>query len=47
VLPKQGDRAPWVNPQVLSADRRLIARADVDDGHMTFTRALDRAQVGV
>jgi len=47
VLPKQGDRAPWVNPQVLSADRRLIARADVDDGHMNFTRALDRAPVGV
>ncbi len=45
VLPKQGDRAPWVNPQVLSADRKLIARGDVDDGHMTFTRALDRVGV--
>jgi len=45
VLPKQGDRAPWVNPQVLSADRKLIARSDVDDGHMTFTRALDRVGV--
>lgn len=45
VLPKQGDRAPWVNPQMLAADRKLIARGDVDDGHMTFTRALDRVGV--
>lgn len=45
VLPKQGDRAPWVNPQLLAADRKLIARGDVDDGHMTFTRALDRVGV--
>ena len=45
VLPKQGDRAPWVNPQMLAADRKLIARADVDDGHMTFTRAHDRVGV--
>lgn len=45
VLPKQGDRAPWVNPQMLAADRKLITRGDVDDGHMTFTRALDRVGV--
>jgi hypothetical protein len=38
-LPKQGDREPWVNPQRLSADRKLIAKAPVDDGVMRFTRA--------
>jgi cation diffusion facilitator CzcD-associated flavoprotein CzcO len=39
MLPKQGDREPWVNTQSYSADRKLIAKAPVDDGVMQFTRA--------
>ena len=39
MLPKQGDRAPWLNPQLLSADRALIAEAPVDDGVVQFSRA--------
>ena len=39
MLPKQGDREPWVNTQSYSADRKLIAKAAVDDGVMQFTRA--------
>lgn len=36
MLPKQGDREPWVNTQDYMADRTLIGEADVDDGVMTF-----------
>jgi cation diffusion facilitator CzcD-associated flavoprotein CzcO len=42
-LPRQGDREPWVNPQRLAADRRLIARAPIDDGVLQFTRATSPA----
>lgn len=38
-LPRQGDREPWVNPQRLAADRRLIAKSPVDDGVLQFRRA--------
>jgi monooxygenase len=38
-LPRQGDREPWVNPQRLAADRRLIARGPIDDGVLQFRRA--------
>jgi monooxygenase len=46
VMPKQGDREPWINPQVYAADKRLIARAPVDDGVMQFTKSRDRAMAG-
>jgi cation diffusion facilitator CzcD-associated flavoprotein CzcO len=36
LLPKQGDREPWVHPQDLRADRRMLRQA-VDDGVMRFT----------
>ncbi len=38
MMPRQGDREPWVNPQLISADRKLISKADIDDGVMQFTR---------
>ncbi len=37
MLPKQGDRAPWLNPQRYDADRRLIVDEPVDDGVMIFS----------
>ena len=37
LLPKQGDHQPWVNTQSYSADRKLIAKAEIDDGVMQFT----------
>ncbi len=43
MLPKQGDREPWVNTQSYSADRKLIAKAPVDDGVMQFTLSSKRA----
>ena len=38
-LPKQGDRAPWLNPQRYKADREALLKAPIDDGVMHFTRA--------
>jgi cation diffusion facilitator CzcD-associated flavoprotein CzcO len=38
LLPKQGDREPWINPQRYSRDRKLFRRGPLDDGVMTFTR---------
>jgi len=45
MLPKQGDREPWLNTQSYSADRKLIAKAPIDDGVMQFTRSRTPASV--
>jgi monooxygenase len=42
MLPKQGDREPWVNTQRHSKDLKLIGKAPVDDGVMRFERAHTR-----
>ena len=39
LLPRQGDQAPWLNPQRYSADKKLIAQAPIVDGAMRFTSA--------
>ncbi len=39
MLPKQGDRAPWLNPQRYEADRTLIVEAPLDDGVLVFAGA--------
>jgi hypothetical protein len=36
LMPRQGDRAPWLNPQDYAADRRMLRRDPVDDGVMCF-----------
>ena len=38
-MPKQGDRAPWLNTQRLSADRKLIGAEPVNDDVMQFSTA--------
>jgi cation diffusion facilitator CzcD-associated flavoprotein CzcO len=38
LMPKQGDREPWVNPQLISRDKKMIVKSPVDDGVMQFTR---------
>ncbi len=38
MLPKQGDRAPWLNTQRYSADQQLFRKAPIDDGVMQFTK---------
>jgi monooxygenase len=35
VLPRQGDRAPWINPQNHAATKKLLA-APLDDGVLKF-----------
>lgn len=37
MLPKQGDREPWLNTQRYSADRKLLRKGTVDDGVMQFS----------
>jgi len=37
MFPKQGDRAPWLNPQNYAADKTRLLKAPVDDGVMQFT----------
>ena len=37
LLPRQGDRAPWLNTQNLIADRKIIREAPIDDGVLRFS----------
>lgn len=37
LLPKQGDREPWVNTQSYTADRKLLRKGAVDDGVVQFS----------
>jgi hypothetical protein len=39
LLPRQGDRAPWLNTQRVSEDQALIRDAELDDGVMQFVPA--------
>ncbi|MCB0163537.1 MAG: NAD(P)/FAD-dependent oxidoreductase [Anaerolineae bacterium] len=36
LLPKQGDREPWVNPQDYRRDQKLLLRDPIDDGALVF-----------
>lgn len=36
-FPKQGDRAPWINPQHYRRDRALFRDAPIDDGTLEFS----------
>ena len=39
MLPRQGDRPPWTNPQRYKADRQALLDDPVDDGVMQFSTA--------
>ena len=39
-LPKQGDHAPWTNPQNYRRDKKMFREGPVDDGVLTFTRRI-------
>lgn len=39
MLPKQGDRQPWVSPQHYRTDKEALVKAPIDDGVMQFTKA--------
>jgi hypothetical protein len=36
-LPKQGDRAPWANPQNYVHDRKMFREGPIDDGALVFS----------
>ncbi len=39
LLPKQGDREPWINSQRYSPDKKMIRKSSIEDGVMQFTSA--------
>ena len=41
-FPKQGDRAPWINPQDYNKDKAMFRKSPVDDGVMIFTASPSR-----
>ena len=43
LMPRQGDREPWINPQDYKRDKKLFRESPLDDGVMQFTRQRVRA----
>ncbi len=41
-LPRQGTREPWLMSMNWFADRRLIGKAELEDGHLAFSRTRAR-----
>jgi cation diffusion facilitator CzcD-associated flavoprotein CzcO len=41
-LPKQGDRAPWANPQNYVRDRKMFREGPIDDGALVFSNVTRR-----
>lgn len=39
LMPRQGDREPWINPQDYKRDKEMFRKSPLDDGVMQFTRA--------
>ena len=37
LLPKQGDREPWINPQDYVKDRKMFLNGPLDDGVLHFS----------
>ena len=37
LMPSQGDREPWINPQNYDQDKKMFREGKVDDGAMQFT----------
>ena len=38
LLPNQGDREPWINPQSYFKDRKMFRRAVLEDGFLRFSK---------
>jgi hypothetical protein len=41
-MPKQGDHEPWLNPQLISRDKKMIVKSPIDDGVMQFTKVAEK-----
>ncbi len=44
MFPKQGDKAPWLNTQNYSEDKKLLATREVDDGVLQFSNPVQNSQ---
>ncbi len=42
MMPRQGDREPWLNTQRYLKDKKLISKSAVDDDVMMFVTAEER-----
>ncbi len=42
LLPKQGDREPWLDPQDYARDKKRIRKASLEDGVLTFDNPVAR-----
>jgi hypothetical protein len=40
LMPRQGDRAPWLNTQNFAEDKKMIRRAPLEDGALQFAHPL-------
>jgi len=47
MFPKQGDKAPWLNTQNYSEDKKLLATREVDDGVLQFSNPVQNSQEGI
>lgn len=45
VLPRQGDRAPWINPQNHAATKKLLTES-IEDGVLHFEHSRSRSRIG-
>ena len=36
-FPKQGDHEPWLNTQNFAADKKMVRKASLEDGALTFS----------
>ncbi len=45
LLPKQGDRPPWLNTQNYAADRKIIREGPIDDGVLQFSNPETSASI--
>lgn len=45
LFPKQSDRAPWHNPQRYALDKKMIRRAKLEDGALTFDNPVPNSEV--
>ena len=46
LLPKQGDRDPWINTQNYIADKKVIREGAIDDGALQFTNPEQEIDAG-
>ena len=47
LLPNQGDREPWINPQSYFKDRKMFRRAAIEDGFLRFSKTEVPCQDGI